>query len=169
MQWSPPPFICKTLKSVGRYPLIRKIMIYGQPLPALHRHTMQCDAMWNPDSRMTWTLPRTCIESYPGGKGGVSPTLCVRNWGLSEPCRILGISRKNLTHRISWQEMVRWRVTYTLEGTNSPLKMFETAVEEIRQDNLAAKRQISWEAASHNLRASCIPLLKTLSVDFYRT
>ena len=89
MQWfAPPPpplFICKTLKSVGRYPLIRK-MIYG--------HAMQCDAMWNPDSRMTWTLPRTCIESYPGGRGGVSPTLWVRNWGLSEPCRILGISRK---------------------------------------------------------------------------
>ena len=32
--------------------------------------------------------------------------------------------------------------------------MFETAVEEIRQDNLAAARPISWEAASHNLRAS---------------
>ena len=32
--------------------------------------------------------------------------------------------------------------------------MFETAVEEIRQDNLAAARPISWEAAGHNLRAS---------------
>ena len=65
-------------------------------------------------SGTAWTLPRNCttfcLMNLIFGEGGTLPKICVGNWGLSEPCRIWGISCKKLTHHISWQEMVTVRL-----------------------------------------------------------